>query len=334
VRTSGRVIRHRPLTHDTWELVVARDHGSPAMMAVAGQFATIKVEGVAQPRAFSFARDPLAEADGEHTFYIRYVPGGEMSAWLTTDRIGEAVELAGPLGRFTLDDSNRTLLLIAGGSGLSAIKALAEQAARQRQARDCVVLYGARTERDLHSLEAFAALGELWHPDHRFEFLPVLSDADAQSAWAGARGLVGDYCEAHYLANGALRPGTFRAWLCGPPPMIAACAAVLARAGVADKDILRDVFEDRRAPAPVVDNQRCVLCDECLLVRPVADCIIETGAVSVGEPGNATRFEPLSPLRTAGLYYNSLVVDEQKCIRCSACVNACPHGAISFGPKS
>lgn len=108
MRTGGRIVRHRLLTHDTWELVVARDDGSPVIMAAAGQFAIIKVEGVAQPRAFSFAHDPLTEADREHTFYIRFVPGGEISAWLTTDRVGEAVELAGPL--LLIDDWGLTVV--------------------------------------------------------------------------------------------------------------------------------------------------------------------------------------------------------------------------------
>ena len=329
VRATGRVARQRRLTHDTWELVIRRDVSTSRLFPEAGQFATLKVAGIDQARAYSFACDPDSEADREHSFIIRTVPGGEMSGWLSGERVGAAVEIAGPLGRFVLDDATKTLVLVAGGSGLSAIKALAEQAAHQQLARDGIVLWGVCTARDLHSVDAFAKIADSWNAAYRFEFRAVLSDEPHSSTWTGARGLVGDYLEENYLATGALAPGSFRTWLCGPPPMIQACTAMLSRAGVDQVDIYQDVFADRSAPAPVIDNRRCVLCDECLLVRPVAECIVETGALSTDHRGNIVDFEPLVPLRSPGLYYNALVVDANACIRCAACVNACPHGAIS-----
>ena len=331
VRKPGRIARIRALTYDTVEVVVACAADSPPIPAQAGQFATLAVEGIDAPRPYSFARDPRQEAPGEHTFFIRQVPGGAMSGWLAAgDRTGAEVEIAGPLGSFVLDTSATPMLVVAGGSGLSAVKALVEAAARRGLRRDCLFLYGARTQSDSYAAQELATVARAWHPDYRFELVEVLSDEPEASDWHGARGLVTDYLSASVLAAGALVPGGFRAWLCGPPPMIDAATRALDRAGVPATHIYRDVFADLRSPAPVIDNRRCVLCDECLVVKPVARCIVETAGDS---PDTLAR---VSPGHSVGLYYGALVIDPDACIRCYACISACPHGAISpdFDPRT
>ena len=91
-----------------------------------------------------------------------------------------------------------------------------------------------------------------------------------------------------------------------------------------------DKFEDARSPAPVIDNSKCVLCDECLLVKPTADCIVETAKLSdIKDNGRFSNIKRVDPAFTSGLYYNTLYINEDKCIRCYACVHACPHKAIS-----
>ncbi len=330
VHSRGTIHSMRPLTHDTHELVISCLPGSAPLHGRAGQFATLSVPGLSRPRPYSFARDPQAERAGEHTFYVRLVPGGEMSTWLTAaDRGGTTVDISGPLGAFTLDDSAAPMLLLAGGSGMSAVKALAEEACRRRQARECLFLYGARTQRDLYALEEMARIAANWHPAHRFEFVPVLSEEPAGSSWNGARGLVTDRLRAACLDHGSMRTSQLRAWLCGPPPMVEAGHTLLREYGVPAAYIARDLFTDLRSPAPVLDDHRCMLCDECLLVRPVAACIVEAAAIDLAPDGRLRSYTPIVPLHTAGLYYHRLAIDDARCIRCYACVQACPHDAIS-----
>ena len=329
-RLPAQIVQLRMLNHDTYELVLATAAGSPALDARAGQFATLEVAGISRARAYSFARDPRSEAPGQYTFYIRLVPGGELSAWLAAQaRCGADVTITGPLGGFTLDTSTAPMLLLGGGSGMSAVKALAEEACRRQLARACLFLYGARTRADLYAEEELAALAARWPHNHRFEFVQVLSDEPVDSPWAGARGLVTDYLRAHVLAHAPWLPGQFKAWLCGPPPMVAAGVAVLQAQGVMPGDINLDVFADVRSPAPIIDNSKCTLCDECLLVRPVVGCIVESRGVCSGQSSGAPDNLPITPALTAGLYYNALRIDGSRCIRCYACVKACPHGAIS-----
>ncbi|MGE0485044.1 MAG: 4Fe-4S binding protein [Gammaproteobacteria bacterium] len=332
VRCQAQVLRRRPLTHDTVELVLGRLPGSPPLLARAGQFAVITAPEVARPRAYSFARDPAQEAPGEHTFVIRLVPGGAMSDWLAGgDRIGATLELAGPLGRFGLDDHPGPMIFVAGGSGMSVTRALLQAAVRRQLPRDAVVLHGARTAADLHAGAELAALAAAWHPAARCTVAEVLSHEPADSAWNGPRGFVTDHLRDTVLADTSLDIVSASAWLCGPAPMIAAADTILRAAGLPPSRIHRDVFEDASSPAPVIDNRRCVLCDECLLVRPVDGCIVESSGLELGVDGAVRGAHALVPGATSGLYYNSLVIDPARCIRCSACVNACPHGAIDPG---
>ncbi len=330
VRCAGRITRMRQLDHDTYELVITTAHGSPTLCARAGQFATLTVPGVKRPRSYSFARDPQREHPGDHTFFIRLVPGGEMSSWLAAkNRTGECVEISGPMGAFTLDDGDLPMLFVAGGSGMSAVKALAEEASRRRLVRDCLFLYGARTQRDLYAQGDVAGLTAAWAAGKRMEFVAVLSDEPAGSSWSGPRGMVADYLRINYLGKDPWQPGRFKAWLCGPPPMVEAANSILRNGGALPSDIYCDVFADARSTAPVIDNRRCVLCDECLLVKPVADCIVETNLrahAGIARSGECDTL--LKPTHTAGLYYNALVIDDAHCIRCYACVKACPHDAI------
>ena len=320
----------RSLTHDTYEIVVKRSHPDELFFARAGQFATLKFPGVDKPRPYSLAAAPEDEGPGEHTFFIRLVPDGEVSGWLAAaDRTGERVDIGGPMGSFGLDRSSDPMIGIAGGSGMSAIKAVIEHACNQQVARDCYFFYGARAQRDLYCTDAFERIKARWHAQHRFEFVQVLSEESAETDWGGPRGFVTDYFKAAYLDQGVIDPGTCKAFFCGPPPMIAAGVALLHDAGVSADDIYRDVFEDASSPAPVIDNVKCVLCDECLLVKPVANCIVEVSGLEIGKNGRVTGFDLIKPALTSGLYYNALVIDESECIRCYGCVDACPHDAIS-----
>ena len=318
------------LTHDTIKLVLECDKNSSPLSGKAGQFATIKVEGVRKPRAYSLAKSPKNEKPNEHTFFIRKVPGGELSSWLEKNHVGEEVTISGPLGYFGLDNSNDTMVCIAGGSGMSAVNAIVEEAVALGVERDCYFFYGARTKDDLYLIDEMNEIKSSWNKKYKFEFIPVLSEEPDDSGWDGGRGFVTDYFRDNYLNNGIVDKNSCKAFFCGPPPMIDAGVKVLIDAGVSESSMFFDRFEDARSPAPVIDNSRCVLCDECLLVKPTHNCIVEAASLSnKKENGRYANIQRVDPSMTSGLYYNTLYIDEDECIRCYACVHACPAGAIS-----
>ncbi len=318
------------LTSDTYKLVIKCHDNALPFNSHAGQYATLKVDGLDKPRAYSFAKSPKSENKNEYTFFIRQVPGGEFSNWLDKNRTGEKIIISAPLGYFKLDDSKDDMICIAGGSGMSAVNAIVEEAIHQKVKRNCYFFYGARTQNDLYLVDELTKIAEQWDKDFKFEFIPVLSEEPEDSDWDGARGFVTDYFKDNYLEKGIVSADSCKAFFCGPPPMIDAGAKVLKEAGVAESSMFFDKFEDARSPAPVIDNSKCVLCDECLLVKPTAGCIVETAKLGkLKDNGKYADIERIDPAYTSGLYYNTLHINEDECIRCYACVHACPAKAIS-----
>jgi NAD(P)H-flavin reductase len=116
-----------------------------------------------------------------------------------------------------------------------------EAAAEAGDTRDATLLFGARTAADLYALDALDALARRWRG--AFRFVPVLSEADDDSAWQGARGLVTEHLPEH-LRDGA------HAYLCGPPAMVDRARDTLHAAGVAAERIHCDRFTTAADAAP------------------------------------------------------------------------------------
>lgn len=236
ITTRGIIAAQVPLTHDIVELHVALDQ---PMQYAAGQYAMLRAAHLGRAREYSFAAAPSEGGNREVEFFVRLTPGGEFTGWLfERPRVGEVLEVSGPAGDFWLRSADAPLLFVAGGSGLAPVLAVLEAAARVGVRRDAVVLFGARTQRDLYKLDEIAAISARWAAS--FRFLPVLSHEPPDSDWAGARGLVTDFLTAAQVPDLASR----HAYLCGPPGMIDAAIGALVAAGVATAHIHYDKFLD------------------------------------------------------------------------------------------
>ena len=93
--------------------------------------------------------------------HIKAVPGGWVSNALVHEaKPGDELTLGPALGTMTLHPAGgRDLLCVAGGTGLSPIKAIIEEAIRGSTAcpRQIHLFYGARTRDELYDLP------DLWH---------------------------------------------------------------------------------------------------------------------------------------------------------------------------
>ena len=123
------------LTDDTFLLTVKLDNNE-VLNSHAGQYGTLKADELDKPRAFSFAKSPTSEKKGEFSFFIKQVPGGLFSEYLKENRTGQKIVLSGPMGQFKIDESNEDMICIAGGSGMSAINAIVEEAAHNKVKRN------------------------------------------------------------------------------------------------------------------------------------------------------------------------------------------------------
>ncbi|NKQ57387.1 ferredoxin reductase family protein [Amycolatopsis sp. K13G38] len=133
---------------------------------------------------------------------------GDGSAWLQRIRPGTRVFAEGPYGAFTAERrTRRHVLLVAGGVGVTPIRALLEEFAQRRD--DIVVIYRARE--------------------------PVLArEMDAIARWCGARlHVVTGPADAQGMISALVRDVRRRdVYVCGPPGLTQAVRQTLDQLGV------------------------------------------------------------------------------------------------------
>jgi Na+-transporting NADH:ubiquinone oxidoreductase subunit F len=227
----------RDLTHDIKE-VRLRLVNPPEIEFVPGQFVQFEVPPYRltdEPvyRAYSLASDRRRRNEIE--LEIRYVPSGLCTTYVHQHlRVGDLVTINGPYGDFRLRDSDREIILIAGGSGMAPIKSILADMAHARSPRRTRYFFGAKAVRDLFLVDELKALESLL-PD--FRFIPALSAPLPGDVWSGERGLVTEVVDRHYE-----RCENMEAYLCGSPLMIDACIEVLKRKGLPELQIFYDKF--------------------------------------------------------------------------------------------
>lgn len=184
-----------------------------------GQYAHIYIPGTNEHRAYSFATSKVV--DGKLKFLMRLLPDGVMSNYLR-DRcaLGDVLTLELPYGAFYLREVENPLLLIAGGTGLSAILGMLDQLVDQQQKEIPLrVIYGVRQEADISELDRLESYKAFFT---NYDFEIVLSDAS--ESWDGKRGYVTECIHDCQFTE------EFDVYLCGPPAMIEASEAWLAKA--------------------------------------------------------------------------------------------------------
>ncbi|MEY2942261.1 MAG: hypothetical protein RLY97_275 [Pseudomonadota bacterium] len=239
-RTGARLVESKDLTHDikqvTWQTDVSISYR-------AGQYMNVSWPGAPGPRSYSFSAAPLADGQTRLTTFIRRVPGGAFTEKLfSQDMSMLPFEIEAPHGNFWLRDGDGPILLIGGGSGLSPLLSVLEDAAARGVKRDAILLFGGRGERDLFCLDDIESLSKRWQG--RFAFWPVLSEETVPGRKSG---LVTTEVPAAIDWLGGIAGA--QAYLCGPPGMIDAGILALTHAGIDLGKIHYDKFTDASSRA-------------------------------------------------------------------------------------
>lgn len=200
----------------------------------AGQYIDILLKD-GKRRSFSIANPPHDAATLE--LHVRHVPGG-----LFTDqvfgpmKVRDILRFNGPHGAFHLRESDKPMILLAGGTGFAPIKSIVLEALYLELNRPMHIYWGARVRDGLYQY----ALAEAWAAQYpHITFTPVVSEPENSPCWTGRTGLVHEAALADFPDLSG-----FEVYACGAPGMIAATRADFLGKGQLPEDaFFADSFE-------------------------------------------------------------------------------------------
>ncbi len=175
-------------------------------------------------RTFSLASAPFED---ELMVATRMREGSAFKRALKVLPLGTPVRLTGPLGAMTLhEDRARAAVLVAGGIGITPFRSLLLQAEQDGLAHPLLLAYSTRQRGHAAFL---AELEALQRRNARFRLLARMTDAE---------GFVDEAALAQFT-RGAPAPIYY---LAGPPAMVQAMKAILARMGAGAADVRSEEF--------------------------------------------------------------------------------------------
>lgn len=186
-------------------LVVKAPEMAPRL--VPGQFVHVKVPALEK----SALRRPFSVFNAEDgKVYILYKTVGRGTAALNATKVGETLEIIGPLGHGFPVKCDGAALLVGGGYGVAPLYFLAKRLIASGWKGRLAVFVGGRTKTDLLAVEEFRSLGvELY-----------LATNDGSE---GVKGLVTDPLDDEIIKIRETG-GKFELFACGPDPMLKAVA--------------------------------------------------------------------------------------------------------------
>ena len=234
----ARVVRE---TADAVSLHLEDPMGAPLAFRP-GQFFTVllTLDGEALRRAYSIS-SASTDASGTVSITVKRVAGGRVSNHVNDHlEAGQTLQVLGPSGSFTVDpsaDARRHVVLLAGGSGITPMMAIARSVLAVEPLSRVSLVYGNRGPSDVIFHDALRDLAATH--EGRLAVRHVLSDPPP--GWTGGTGLLEAHVvEAELAALGPLDGAEY--FVCGPEPMMAAARATLLARGVSPDAIKEERF--------------------------------------------------------------------------------------------
>jgi ferredoxin-NADP reductase len=205
----------------------------------AGQHVDLRLtaeDGYSVERSYSIASEP--ERPGEIDITVERIPGGEVSPFLHGVVVpGDRLEVRGPIGGYFVWEAalGGPLLLVAGGSGVVPLMAMARHRAKSAAALPARLLFSSRGPDEIiyrDELDRLAAAGD------GFDVVHTLTRQQPEG-WNGYARRIDERMLAEVLEPlGA----TIRAYACGPTALVETVANGLVRLGLPPDRIRTERF--------------------------------------------------------------------------------------------
>ena len=167
------------------------------------------------------------------------VPPGLASSYIFNLKKGDKVTISGPFGEFFIKETEREMVYIGGGAGMAPMRShLFHLFQSLKTGRKVSFWYGARSLREMFYDEEFKDIQKRFL---NFNYNVALSEPLPEDNWQGPTGFIHQVLHDNYLKDHE-DPTEVEFYMCGPPPMIAACENMLYDLGVEEEMIVYDSF--------------------------------------------------------------------------------------------
>jgi predicted ferric reductase len=213
-----------PETHDTFTVKVKPTKNFDF---IAGQFAFLRIEN-----ANLHARHPftISNTPGQDTLNFTIKRAGRFTQAAEKLEKGDEIKVDGPFGTFILDDSERDIVFIAGGVGITPFMSMLESLDGQDPGRNITLLYGSRNQREVIFLDKLKQIKEPW-----FKRICVLSQDKGDGFESG-------YINHKILDKYVKGYDKKLFYICGPEALKDSVQKYLWTKGVSRKDIIIEDF--------------------------------------------------------------------------------------------
>jgi len=203
---------------------------------VPGQFLNVAfgIGGARMNRSYSISSSPTQREYVDLT--VKREPRGAVSRHIVDLlKIGDEIEVGGPVGRFTFDGTEAdSIVLIAAGVGITPMVSITRYLTERSWPGDIFFIYLSRTPADFIFANEVAAL-QSRNPKLR---VAVTISKPEGTDWKGARGRINKELLAQAVPDLASR----RIHLCGPPPMMDSVKAILTELKVPAEQVKTELF--------------------------------------------------------------------------------------------
>ena len=202
----------------------------------AGQYIALylEIDGIRTGRPYSISSGP--NQTGYYDITVRRMENGLVSNFLLDDvKAGDAIQSSGPDGQFVYNPLifDKTLVFIAGGSGITPFMSMIREIADCGLDRDVFLFYGNRSSDDVIFHDELTGIAGRFK---NIRYIPVIEYP--ASGDAGYSGLITP--EVILKEIGGIENKTFM--LCGPQALYDFCRPELEKIGVPSKKIRQEIY--------------------------------------------------------------------------------------------
>jgi nitric oxide dioxygenase len=232
-RLSRKVVESAEITSLYFEPV----DGQAILLAAPGQYIGVRLYIDGREHRRNYSLSALAK-DGHYRISVKRETGGKVSNYLHDQlALGASLELYAPAGEFTLTDSDKPLVLISGGVGITPTLAMLQAA-----------LPSGRPVHFIHCARNGAAHGFKAHVDALATQYPQLKRFYCYEQGPGADAV--GRLDAHLLARWLPASCDIDAYFLGPKGFMSAVRKLLIASGVPERQCHHEFF----GPASALDQ--------------------------------------------------------------------------------